>query len=142
MKRVITALFSVMVLGVVGCDKGTSTAPSTDPSRPNAERRLTVTSPGDQTVTQNQTDEMTVSINRDRFEGPVDIKFDNLPKGVEVVTPAMTITADKSSLPVTVKAAPDATPVKDHAVKVTAKAKDQKDLPEATVTFQLTVKTP
>jgi hypothetical protein len=140
MKRVIPTLFSVMVLGLVGCDKGTSTAPSTDPSRPNAERRLSVTSPGSQTVTQDRTNEMTISINRDRFEGPVEIKFDNLPKGVELVTQDMTIPSDKSSVKATVKAAADATPVNDHDVKVIAKAKEQKDLPEASVIFKMTVK--
>jgi hypothetical protein len=140
MKRLIPTLFGVLALGLVGCDKGTSTAPSTDPGRPNAERRLSVTSPGSQTITQDRTNEMTISINRDRFEGPVEIKLDNLPKGVELVTQDMTIPSDKSSVKATLKAAPDATPVTDHEVKAIAKAKEQKDLPEATVPFKVTVK--
>ena len=140
MKRALAAVLGLVFIALAGCDKGTSTAPSTDPSRPGAERRLTVTSPGNQTVTQDRTDEMTISINRDRFEGPVDVRLDDLPKGVEVVTKDLTVPAGKSSLVVTVKAAADAAPVNDHAVKVSAKAKDQKDMAEATTTFKLTVK--
>jgi hypothetical protein len=41
---------------------------------------------------------------------------------------------------VTVKAAPNAASVEDHVVTVLARAKDQKDLPEATTTFKLDVK--
>jgi hypothetical protein len=134
------AVLGLVFVALAGCDKGRSTAPGTDPSRPGAERRLTVTSPGSQTVTQDRTDEMTVSINRDRFEGPVDVRLAELPKGVEVVTTDLTIPADKSSLKVTVKAAADAPPVSGHLVKVSATAKGQKDMPEANATFKLTVK--
>jgi hypothetical protein len=134
------SIVGLCFVGLVGCDKGATTGPSTDPNRPNAERKLTVTSPGSQTVTQDKTDEFTISINRDRFEGPVEIKIDNLPEKVELVTKEMTIPADKSSLAVTVKAAPDAPPVEDREVKVTAKAKDQKDMGEAVVGFKMNVK--
>jgi hypothetical protein len=105
-----------------------------------ASRRLIVTSPGSQTVTQDRTDEMTVSINRNLFEGPVTVRLHDLPKGVEVTTTDLTIPADKSSLKVTVKAAADAPTVTDHVVKVNAKAKDQQDTPEASTTIKLTVK--
>ena len=139
-KRLTFVILGLTVLTAVGCEKGTSTAPSTDPSRPRAERRLTVTSPGEQNVTQDKTDEMTISINRDNFTGPVEIELKNLPTGVEVVTKDMTIPTDKGSAVATVKAAPNAAPVKDHVVTVLARAKDQKDLPEATTTFKLDVK--
>jgi hypothetical protein len=129
-----------MLLGAIGCEKSTSSAPSTDPARPNAVRKLSLTKPGSQTVTQDKTDEMSISINRDRFEGPVDVKIDNLPKDVEVVTRDMTIPADKSSLTVTLKAGPNAPTVTDHESKVTARAKNEKDLPEVTETFKVTVK--
>ncbi|MCI0704407.1 MAG: hypothetical protein L0241_25395 [Planctomycetia bacterium] len=139
MKRVSVILFGLVALSL-GCEKGTSTAPSTDPTRPKSERRLSVTSPGEQTVTQDKTDEMTISINRDNITGPVDIELKNLPPGVELVTQDMTIPAEKSSTVVTIKASPTATPVEDHVVTVIAKAKDVKDLPEATTTFKLDVK--
>jgi len=139
MKRVSIVLFGVAILTSVGCEKGKSTAPGTNPDRPRAERRLTVTSPGEQNVTQYKTDEMTVSINRDNFTGPVDIELRNLPAGVEVVTKDATVPTDKGSLVVTIKAGPTAAPVDDHVVTVVARAKDQKDLPEATTTFKLDV---
>jgi len=57
-----------------------------------------------------------------------------------VVTKDMTIPADKLTVTVTIKASPIATPVEGHVVTVAAKARDQKDLPEATATFKLDVK--
>lgn len=139
MRRFMTIAGGLLVVAAIGCQQGTSTDPSTDPSRPRSERRLTVTSPGIQTVTTDRTDEMTIAINRDNFTGPVDIEVRNLPSGVDLVTKDMTIPADKGSLTVTIKAAPTAQPVNDHTVTVAAKAKDQKDLPEATTTFKLDV---
>lgn len=135
-----------VVLGfvfVVGCDtkKAESTAPSKNPEKPGVARKLTVKSPGSQTVTQDKTDELTVSIDRDNFSAPVTIELKNLPKGVTVETKDLTLPADKNSLTVTVKAAPDAPAIVDHPVTVTAKAKDQTDLPDATTDFKLTVKT-
>ena len=129
----------------VGCKEGSSTAPTpskpaSDGSRSTKTAKLTVKSPGSQTVTQDRTDELTVSIDRDNITGPVTIALEGLPKGVTVDTKDLTIAADKSSLVVTVKAAPDAAPVVDHVVQVTAKAKEATDLPPATTDFKLTVK--
>ena len=84
---------------------------------------------------------MTVSIDRDGFSGPVAVELKNLPKGVTVETKELTLPADKNSLTVTIKAAPDAPAVVDHVVQLMAKAKEQSDLPEATTDFKLTVKT-
>jgi len=127
---------------VVGCNKETTTsAPSRDTGKPNTPRKLSVTSPGSQTITQDRTDELTVSISRDGFSTPVTIELKNLPKGITVETKDLTLPADKNSLTVTIKAAPDATAVVDHVVQVTVKAKDQSDLPESTTDFKLTVKT-
>ncbi|MBA4066127.1 MAG: hypothetical protein C0501_20900 [Isosphaera sp.] len=131
-----------VVLGLLagGCKEASTSAPSKDPAKPNSPRKLTVKSPGDQTVTQDRTDEMTVGLDRDNFSGPVAVELKNLPKGVTVETKDLTAAADKNSLTVTIKAAPDAPPVVDHVVQVTARAKDQADLPEATTDFKLTVK--
>jgi hypothetical protein len=134
--------FGCIALSVAatGCGTGTSTAQSTDPNRPNAERRLTVTVPNSQSVTQDRTEEVSISVNRDRFSGPVAIDFRSLPSGVEVATQDMMIPADKSSLKVTLKASAAAQPVKDHSVTVGAKATQERDLPEATASFKLDVK--
>ena len=133
-----------LTAALVGCNQGTSTAPgtsrstnTTNRSADDNARKLTVTVREDQTITQNITDEVSVMIDRDNFNGPVEIKISDLPAKVSVVTDKMTIPADQDSLTVTLKAAADAPPVEDHAVKVSAKAPD---MPEATTTFKLTVK--
>ena len=140
MKRALCAAAGLALLVLTGCQQGSSTAPSTDPSRPGAARKLTITSPGEQKITQDGTDELTVSIRRDNFTGPVDIELRDLPKGVTVVSKDLTIPGDKNSLTVALKAALDTATLDDHPVTVVAKAKDQKDLPEAVTTFKLDVK--
>src|SRR3954471_12987092 len=135
------AKFAVVcsLVAAAGCGKSeTSSAPSKDPAKPNTPRKLTVKAPGGQTVTQDRADEMTVSVTRDGFSSPVTIELKNLPKGVTVETKDMTLPADKDSLKVTVKAAPDAPAVVDHVVQVLAKAAD---MPEVASDFKLTVKT-
>lgn len=128
-------------LAAAGCGKTeTSTAPSKDPAKPNTPRKLSVKAPASQTVTQDRADEMTVSVDRDGFSGPVTIELKNLPKGVTVETKDLTLPADKNSLKVTIKAAPDAPAVVDHVVQVIGKAKDQADMPEVASDFKLTVK--
>jgi len=141
MKRALSLGLVAFAFAAAGCGTGTSTAVSTNPNRPNAERKLTVTVPGSQSVTQDRTEDMTISINRDNFSGPVVIDLRTLPTGVQLTTQDMLIPADKSSLKVTVKANATAQAVKDHVVTVGAKAKDEKDLPEATATFKMDVKT-
>ena len=128
-------------LAAAGCGKTvTSTAPSNDAAKPNTPRKLSVKAPASQSVTQDRTDEMSVSVERDGFSGPVTIELKNLPKGVTVETKDLTLPADKNSLKVTIKAAPDAPAVIDHAVQVMAKANEQSDLPEVASDFKLTVK--
>lgn len=129
------------LLAAIGCGKTvTSSAPSKDPAKPNTPRKLSVKGPTGQSVTQDRADEMTISVDRDGFSGPVSIELKNLPKGVTVETKDLTLPADKNSLKVTVKAAPDAPAVVDHVVQVVAKAKEESDMPEVASDFKLTVK--
>jgi ABC-type glycerol-3-phosphate transport system substrate-binding protein len=133
-----------MLLGIVvltiGCQQGNSTAPSTDPNRPGAVRRLTITVAGSQTIRQDGTEEVAVTIGRENIKGVVDVEFRNLPPGIAVVTKEMFIAADKSAMTVALRATPTATPVEDHVVTAAARARDEKDLPEVTTTFKLSVK--
>ncbi len=143
MKRTYCAAFLTIVL-VAGCDsKGTSTAPGTgpyvDPNK-NSARKLEVSTSKDETVQQDKAKEFNVSITRTGITGPVLISFRDLPPGVAVETKEMTIPADKTSLAVTIKAAPDAKVVEKYKSKVAAKAIDAKDLPEAVADFDLNVK--
>jgi len=141
MKRIYCALTMIVL---AGCNSsGTSTAPGTgphsDPAK-NSPRKLEVTVSKDVTVTQDKTDEFNVSITRTNIKGPVMIGMPVLPAGVTLVTQDLTIPADKSSLKVTIKAAADAKALDKQKAKVTAKAMDDKDLPEAAADFDLTVK--
>jgi hypothetical protein len=136
-KLALLAVVGVMG-GLVGCKEGSSSAPPTNPGAKGASaRKLTVKSPGMQTITQDKTDEMTVGIDRDSFTGPIAIEVRNLPAGVSVATQQLTIPADQSSVTVTLKADPTADPVSDHVVTLAAKADG---MPEAVTDFKLTVK--
>jgi hypothetical protein len=139
MNRIYLAAVGVTVIALAGCGKeATSTAPpkpgQTEP------RKLTLTVPKEEGVTQAGTHEFEISVDRGGFAGDIEIAIADLPAGVSKVTDLMTIPAGKDSLKVTVKAEPAAKPVEDHLVKVTARAKDQKDIPEVSQTFKLDVK--
>jgi hypothetical protein len=139
MKRLSLALLSLAMILPIGCTSSGSgtTAPSSNPDKPEKIRTLKVKSPSEVSIKQNGTADVDISVDRKNFTGPVEIKFDQLPAGVSTVTPDQTIPADKDSLKVALKAAPDAKVEKDHMVKVMAKAKD---LPADSVEFKLEVK--
>jgi len=143
MNRIYLVAFGVTVFALAGCGKeATSTAPAKPGTqapgdKPAEKRKLTVKAPGTQNVTQDKTTEFSVSVDRENFAGPIDIELRDLPKGVSIVTKEMTIPAGKDSVTVTVKAAPDATAMENHVVKVVAKAKD---MPEAATDFKMDVK--
>lgn len=133
MKRLVGLVF-VFALVAAGCEQRTGTAPGTDPSKP---KRLTITVPNpSQTITQDQTDEMMVNINRDNFKDPVTISVSDLPAGVTLETKDLTIPADKNNITLTLRAAANAAPVTDHVFKIMAASGDVKT--EANV--KLTVK--
>lgn len=142
MKRFHIAALSLSLAAVVGCNKeGSSTAPGTGAGTGSGDhkkdRKLTVTSPGSQSVSQDKTDEFTVSISRSHFTGPITIDFQGLPKGVALETKDMVIPEGKDSAKFLIKAAGDAAPVDEAVVKVVAKAAD---MPAAETDFKLTVK--
>ena len=142
MKRSYYAVCLTIVL-LAGCDsKGASSAPGTGPyvdANKNSARKLEVSTSKDETVQQDKAKEFNVSITRSGITGPVAISLRDLPPGVVVETKEMTIPADKTSLAVTIKAAPDAKIVEKYKSKVVAKAIDAKDLPEAFADFDLNV---
>jgi len=143
MKRLGAALLGLAVFLPAGCEKGQSTAPSTQPARADkgeSPRKLTVRAMSEQTVTQDRADEITVYVNRDNFDGPVDVALENLPPKVTLETKDTTIPQGQNSIKLTIKAAPDATPMDNHKVKVVAKPKDQPDMQPATLEFDLDVK--
>ncbi len=156
MTRLTCAAVAAASLALAGCNKeGTSTAPpkpsQTATHSSNAHgtathaandqgaknRKLSVTSPGNQNVTQDATTDFKVAIDRDNFDGPVTVALDSLPSGVSVVTKEMTIPAGQESVNVTLKAEPNAAAAVGHVVKVTAKSPE---MPEAVTDFKLDVK--
>lgn len=118
MKKLIGIAMAFCLVGAVGCEQKTATAPGTDPNKPV---RLTLRLATSQSITQDKTDDMTVNISRSQFNDPVTIEVKELPKGVEVLTKDMTIPPDKTLLTVQLKAAADAAPVTDHPIKVIAR---------------------
>ncbi len=143
MYRTIFSILGATAIAFTGCQQTTTTAPSTNPNKPDEKRELTITSPGSQNITRNGTDKFTVSISRKNFGGQVDITLKNLPEGVEVVNPPAepyTIMNDKDSVEITLRAKADAKPVNDHKISIVAKAKDQKDMKEVTEMFEIDVK--
>jgi hypothetical protein len=137
MKKIACLLMAFGLIGSVGCEKNSSTAPSTNPNKPTETRQLTLMTAKSQTITQDKSDEISVGINRDNFKEPVTINVKNLPKGVTLETKDLTIPADKSTLTLTLKAAPDALPVNDHQFQIVGKSKD---IPETVNNVNLTIK--
>jgi hypothetical protein len=71
------------------------------------------------------TNNVAVQINRDRFEGPVEIQFSDLPTGVTITNPGPIASGDfikNYSLVV----ASDAPLAKQHVVTITASARDMR----------------
>jgi len=85
-----TAALSVGILMPIGCEKATSTAPSTKPGDASATRKVTATVKDAQTITQDKTDEISVVVNRDNYKDDVTLQVTDLPKGVTVETKDLT----------------------------------------------------
>src|SRR5262249_54983820 len=128
-----TGLLTVALLaGTTGCPKGGE--------RKTVEgeggKKLSVKAPGDTSVKQGDTAPITVSITREKFNDPVELKFTDLPEGVIIVENDLTIAKDINESKLTLKAATGAKPVDDHKVTVTASGGGMKQ----DVSFKVTVK--
>jgi hypothetical protein len=137
MRMLYTAALSIGILMPIGCEKASSTAPSTNPGRPQDVRKLEIMLSPDHTITQDSTDNIMVTVNRDNFKDEVKFDVRDLPTGVSLITADPTVAADKNSITLQLKATADAKTVKDHPFKVVAKAKD---IPEVVKDVKLTVK--
>ena len=133
----ICSIVSLSLAVVMGCELKSGTAPPTDANKPNAVRKLTVMASGDHTITQNETDEIKIAVNRDNFKEPVTVEVMDLPKGVSLDSRDVTIPADQSMITIRLKAALDAPPTKDHIFHIVGKSKDIKS---DTLNLKLTVK--
>jgi hypothetical protein len=132
MKRLIAIALAFGLVGAVGCEQRSGTAPGTDPNKP---KKLTLTVKDSQTITQDKTDEIDVLVNRTQFSDPVTVEVKDLPKGVTLETKDLSIPGDKNKITLTLKAAPDAH-VGEHTIKIAAKGGGA----EAEAPVKLTVK--
>ncbi len=114
MKRVVGLIVVLLAVGVVtnGCQKQKTTTPSGDKS-------LTLTKPGNQSVTQGSNDNVKVSISRKGFNDAVTVDFKGLPEGVSVEEKDKTIPKEHNDANFTLKAS-DTAKVGDHPVVVHA----------------------
>jgi ABC-type Zn uptake system ZnuABC Zn-binding protein ZnuA len=92
----IPALF---LLVLVGCQQTTNTEDG---------KKLSVTKPSDVTIKRGDTATVNVSISRGGFRDAVNVKFEDLPKGVKVQDADTKIASGETSAKFTLKAADDA----------------------------------
>ncbi|HEX3148602.1 MAG TPA: hypothetical protein VHR66_10990 [Gemmataceae bacterium] len=122
MNKLLALALAIMMGSFVGCETKSGTAPSTDPGKPNATQKLSITATDSHSITQDKTVEFMVDVTRTNFKEPVEIAVTDLPKGVTVDTKDLTVPTDKSRLTITLKAAPDAPPITDHVFHITGKS--------------------
>jgi hypothetical protein len=102
----------------------------------SAGKKLSIIKPSDQTLKRGEVNDLAISINRDNFSSPVKVKFQRLPKGVEVVEPR-DIPADQTRIVYTLHAANDADLVENYEAMVTAEGPDGM---ATTETFRVSVR--
>jgi len=96
----LAAVVSAGQLVVTGCQKSTTEGPGG--------KSLTITQPSDVTIKAGDKKDVKISITRKGFNDPVEVKFENLPKGVTLVDEGKKIGADESSGTFRFNASPDA----------------------------------
>jgi tellurite resistance protein len=83
-------------------------------------RKIVLVAPAAQSLAQGETNRIVVAIARTGIDGPVRIRFDDLPRGVTVVESSPEIKADDSTATFTLHAASDAQVESGHQATVTA----------------------
>jgi hypothetical protein len=137
MRQLIALTLAAGLIGAVGCESKSGTAPSTNPNKPDETRKLTVTVSGDHTITQGETDDVMVAVTRSHHKDDVTLEVSDLPTGVTLDSKDMTVPGDKSSVTIRLKADATAPPVSNHVFHIVGKAKD---LTSEVLNVKLTVK--
>ena len=121
MKWMTLVLAAMLAVTLVGCgedkkdkdkDKGTA--------KGSGDKELTLTPPGETTITQGKKEDVTVKITRKDFDEDVTVSFSDLPKGVSVLDTDMKIEKGKTDKKFSLEAKDDATEG-THTAKVSAK---------------------
>jgi hypothetical protein len=108
MNRIIASAFVCLfaLTCFVGCQKSVTTEGA-------GGKKLSVTKPNHVTIKQGSTEQIKVSITREKFSDPVQIKVDKLPQGISVVEKRIEIPANETTGTVTLKADENA-PIADN----------------------------
>ena len=114
-----TMLYSALALAFIL----TGTACDSSATRGPAGKKLSLTKPSNQTLKRGEVNEIAISISRENFDGPVKVKFQKLPKGVEVVE-LKDIPANQTRAVYTLHASNDADIVENFESTVTVEGPD------------------
>jgi hypothetical protein len=87
-------------------------------------KKLTVTTPKSVSIQRGEPEKITITISREKFSDPVNIRFDDLPKGVTVLDKTTQIAAGETSGTFTLKADDNAPPVKEAVMHVVVSGPD------------------
>jgi hypothetical protein len=110
------SLILMLGLGVlVGCNEG-----ERGTVKGESGEELTLTAPANTSIIQGGTQKVTVRIERKNFDDPVDVKLEQLPKGVTADKDSKTIAKEDKSVEFTLIADNKADLVTAHEVKVSA----------------------
>jgi len=121
---------SLCIVGLAaGCEKSTVQG--------DAGKKLTLVKPLDQSIVRGETEKVSVVVTRKNFEGPVMVRFDDLPRGVSLVDTATSINGNENEKVFVLKASTDADLVKNHTATVTATGPDSMSVTEK---FEITIK--
>jgi hypothetical protein len=107
--RAYIAMVVPVLLVFSGCEKSTVEG--------TGGKELTLTKPSSVSVQRGETDKVNISISRKNFTGPVRIKFNNLPAGMEVVDANREIGGDDATF--VLQASDKADLVENHNATVT-----------------------
>jgi hypothetical protein len=108
MRAILLTWFAAIALVMAaGCQKSTSTGPSTT-GKSEDTKKLTLVTSESQSIEQGETDRIQITINRDNFNDPVTISLNDLPPGIEFVEKTATIPPNDNMVTLTLKAADDA----------------------------------
>lgn len=124
------AAVALVLVSVSACSSSSS-------SKGPDSQEITLVKPADQTLRRGESNRVAVVIDRDRFEGPIAVRFEGLPRGVRVLEIDKRIGADENAANYTLQADASADLVTDHVVKITVEGPDRLKTSES---FELTIK--
>ena len=139
MKKWITLVVAVSLLGFTACTGGSSG--KSGKVQGEGDTELTMTVPDSVTVKPGKSEDFTISIARKNFDDDVQIKFEDPPKGVSIDGgESQRIDKGSKEKKFTLKADAKADEVKDHALKVTGTFNDGKKDRSISKSIKVTVK--